>query len=563
MKKYFLKPVALKFIIPFFLILAALVIHSCKRDNKNNSPTADAVSQAKAWYESAYPVSGTTGGTLITQTVGGTHDLTQWVKPDWQHTVSYARLGKNVIEMPVDPASKFGSTLKIGNKLLNKAYSRSYFLLLNDGKTYQAYILTILADSSYVNNDLSKLAHNTYRKLDADFSGKIIYFTPRGAYLGGYGYKNGKLVAPPTATSQQTGPQQIQSVNTGNLKPHAIVQQCTDWYIAYFIDGVFQDADYLTTTCVEVDDGNNNASNNPPPPPPCPAGSHPGPPVTPPCIPLSSIDAVNSGHLTTNNLPVPPPDGGAPPPPGQTACSVDGQAKPCPDDITDPCAQKADIAARAANAIIAAQNTLILSNTTSTEVEYGTDQNLTSLTGTSYVNTGVTRGATDAWTPTFSWDSTNGYTVGFSHGHPGDTGPSPIDVYFLASQINTNAALRNNATNKQIYEAKASVTTLTSAGTYVVTINDWTAISTVLTNSYSTPAQVAAFNNNYQAIGQQYISDNGSATKGDAGVFALMQLFPGAINVYYAPTGSNTYTPLTINTAVNGNKTIGNLPCPQ
>jgi len=463
--------------------------------------------------------------------------------------------------MPFDPGAKLNLTLKTNKWVFNKAYSRSYYLLINDNNKYQAYILTIIADSDYVKNDLTKLTHNSYRKLDADFSGLVLYYTPKGDYIGGYGYKDGHLVQPET-TATQSGSKKTQSVNSGALKPNTMVADCVDWYqqtTVYYEDGHSETFDwvYLDTTCTYRDDGTNTGSTPPaappalpPPPPPCPPGTGTG---SSPCSP------VNVDEVKNNNVPLPPNpgDGGAPPPPAQTPCTVN--VKPCPAD--DPCAKKADVVARATNSIIAAQNTSILTNTIAHGAEYGANQNLASLTGSTYVNTPVTtNGGASTWTIGFSWDSTNGYTVGFSHGHPEGYGPSPADVDALFSPINTQSALRNNATNKQIYEEKASVTTMTSTGSYVVTISNWAALNTLLANSYSDATQQFAFESSYQTILTRYQFDNPGATKGDAGAAALIQLFPGMINVYYAPKGTTSYTPITI--GATGAKTITLIQCP-
>ena len=135
MEKHHRKIILLKLIVPLILVFAALIIHSCKKDVKSTQPTDIVISQAKVWYESAYPVN-SANGKLVTQSLN--HDLSQWIKPDWQHTANYKRLGKNVIEMPIDPGAKFSSALKIGKSLFNKSYTRSYYLLLNDGKSYEA-----------------------------------------------------------------------------------------------------------------------------------------------------------------------------------------------------------------------------------------------------------------------------------------------------------------------------------------------------------------------------------------------------------------------------------------
>lgn len=58
-----------------FLIFTAIIIHSCKKDNKNQLQEADItdpnVLAAQAWYNTSYPASATTsaGTTPVTQTI--------------------------------------------------------------------------------------------------------------------------------------------------------------------------------------------------------------------------------------------------------------------------------------------------------------------------------------------------------------------------------------------------------------------------------------------------------------------------------------------------------------
>jgi hypothetical protein len=324
------------------ILFIACIINSCKRDSKSTSPMPSDVDQAKTWYESSYPSSGSTNSSLGTQSTGGSRDLSKLIKPDWQHAASYVSNNKNVIEIPVDPAAKFISTVKIGNKALNKAYSRSSYLLINDGKNYHAYILTIIADSAYVNNDLSKLSHNTYRKQDADFSGLALYYSPKGDYLGGYAYKNGQMVTP-TTTTQQTGGQKIQSVNNGNLKPNDMVVECTDWYqqgVILNADGSIYEVttpwEYIGTTCTSYQSGGSGGSTGTgssggsgsslPSPPPCPPGTTSGIPTTSPCIPRpSTVESIGTGKLKVDYMPLP----------GSSPCSVSTPPVPCPISNSD------------------------------------------------------------------------------------------------------------------------------------------------------------------------------------------------------------------------------------
>ncbi|WP_162429145.1 hypothetical protein [Mucilaginibacter sp. 14171R-50] len=315
------------------LVALCGIIYGCRKEITNSKGstlnTDPAVTDAKTWYESTFPVTGGSNQTVHTSSTGTGFDLSQRVKPDWQHTATYARLGKDVIEMPVDPDSKFNSILKrkINNRAYSKSYTRSSYLLLKDGKGYKAYIMTIVGDSSYIKGNPGKLANNTYRQHDADFSGLVLYFTPKGKYVNGYAYKNGQLVTRASQT-QATGKTRVQ-----------LAEICTDWYDEILINDVIVSSTYLYTTC----EGGYEEPNNPgtsgspaPPPPPDPCAPPPPPVTPPPSVPdpptVPPAPLAMPGHIAINNVP----GGGFPPPTDED--------DPCPPNdydiinkVKDPC----------------------------------------------------------------------------------------------------------------------------------------------------------------------------------------------------------------------------------
>lgn len=249
------------------IIFTALIINSCRKESNPAQPTASdpAISQAKAWYEDKYLAS-TNANTLaaartslsINRSVitrpainrSTRFEFSQTIKPDWSHAASYIRLKKNVVEVPVDPASNFNLQLKNGltGKInFSKKYSRTSFLLLNDGKKYTAYIMMILADSAYIGNDLKKLSHNNYRHHDPEFAGAVLYFTPKGQYVNGFTYRNGQLVLSAATTPSIGKASQNIKTRAAQLKREDL--SCTDWYADYYIDNVLVDSQYLGTTC--------------------------------------------------------------------------------------------------------------------------------------------------------------------------------------------------------------------------------------------------------------------------------------------------------------------------
>lgn len=273
----------------FFLISFSFIINSCKKDSKYYTQVSfnSEIEQAKNWYESLYPSTAVSNTKLISNATGNSINFSKRIKPDWGKSSSYSRLGKKVIEMPIPTDNNFGAeykNTKTGEVYSGKKYNRTYFLLLNNGKNYQAFIMMIMADPAYVNNDFSKLSHNTYRKHDADFSGLVLYFTPDGRYVGGYKYVNGQLITSSSVTQTQS----VQSSKTTNgIKT---LSDCTDYYLITYYDDGSQDAQYLGTYCPPCSEqdvnvngcstGGSNpggASGPPPPPANCGGGTSPSP----------------------------------------------------------------------------------------------------------------------------------------------------------------------------------------------------------------------------------------------------------------------------------------------
>jgi len=321
MKKRYLKSINFRISIFAMFLATALIIHSCKKDNKSQTDTSSStpvISQAKQWYETTYPTN--TSATVkqttqsINQITNTSFDYTQHLKPDWQHAAIYSRLGAAVVELPLDASSdKIGIAFKnqtTNKEIYKQQYSRSSFLLLNYGTGYQAYIMTIVADSAYLKGNLSKLANNTYRKHDADFSGVVMYFTPKGNFAGSFCYKNGQLILP--ASQNQAS---VQNVNAPKLQTNeaAAPVSCTDWYADYYLDGEYINSDFLGTTCDGGGGGGNsggsggNGSGSG-----TSGGSSGGSPVIPPCIPPQST---GTDATTTGNLIINAPIGSEPPPP--------------------------------------------------------------------------------------------------------------------------------------------------------------------------------------------------------------------------------------------------------
>ncbi len=238
-----------KLLFKFYAVLLAglvlFVVHSCRKDANHNDSldpqiTDTEVLAAKNWYESAYPQSAATPEKLRTLGTGNSGHADQFIKPNWRHAAKYKRFNNDVIEMPLDSAGKFNFTLQnaTANKIIAAKFTKTTYLVFKTDSGYQAYIMLVIADSAYVNNDFSKVSLNTYRKHVADFTGSVFYFTPKGKYVSGYAYKDGKLINPAANPAQSVN--RVKKVSS---------QSCFAWYCITFNDSGVVDVAYMYTEC--------------------------------------------------------------------------------------------------------------------------------------------------------------------------------------------------------------------------------------------------------------------------------------------------------------------------
>ncbi|RFZ85196.1 hypothetical protein DYU05_06235 [Mucilaginibacter terrenus] len=117
---------------------------------------------------------------------------------------------------------------------------------------------------------------------------------------------------------------------------------------------------------------------------------------------------------------------------------------------------------------------------------------------------------------------------GWNHAHPGNSGPSPDDVFLLIENLSQPDLVSTGATAIKYYRDSASITVVTSQGNYVVTVKDWGKLQAAYERFSDDPG---GFDDEYRDFAgiylQQYATANGSAS-----IYALSQLLGASINVY-------------------------------
>ncbi len=320
------------------IALTAVIIGSCKKDNQSATPPATnpaAVTEAKSWYEKAYPAN----TKLATQASSVGQDWSQGVKPDWDKGATYTRYEDDVVELPVDAA--ISGKLNIGIKEqttgteYKSANSKSSFLLIKSLGIYHAYIMTIIGDPTYLKGDLTKLDRNKYNKRDSDFTGVVLYSTPKGKFVNAWTYKNGAIsgqISPDSAAAgaATTSKEQINTVKT-NL---VAITTCYTWTQTSSYDGTSTGTVELESYCItsytgSLDSGSGSGGGGSIPVTGTGGGgggggAAPSPAPKIPCVPTTAVDNVGKvsvNSVTVNKVQPLPGDPGFPPPTG-TPCTT-------------------------------------------------------------------------------------------------------------------------------------------------------------------------------------------------------------------------------------------------
>lgn len=510
-----------------FFLFSALLIYGCKKEFQHDSEDIEdtSVLNAKEWYEEVYPTK-----TLNKSVMGGELnlevDLSQLIQPDWHKARTYERYGSGVIELPIASPHKFRSIL--GHGADKRAYgqkgnTKSSFVILNTNGKYEAFVMTLVADSAYLAGDLTKLDKNTYNKRDPKYSGLVLYFSPKGKYLGGWRYKNGELI-----TSSAINPSQVDTKTKSavNYKPANNEQiYCEDWYwITENEDGVITSVTYMYTKCF-YPLGSGGGDDGPPPPK---------------CNRSISLN----GKAVTGNAPWEPgptqpgDDGGFPPPPPPNStgdgCAVNGNPPPLldtakRDTLIDTCAQIRQIKNNMLDAAISQQLTSLKDKIKDgSPIEWGYSQNLHNWPGGNYDIGTIKYGDDHHVTLPITWRSDVGFTLGIIHTHPKGDQPSPQDVFGLLDPLK-NSDLRNGGIAAiNYYKANFTATIVVYDATYVMKIRDI--------------AQLQALENDFNTNNAIFIERLQTAirTNGDLDA-GFLSIFGKAVNLYKSDANNNLF----------------------
>lgn len=214
----------------------------------------------------------------------------------------------------------------------------------------------------------------------------------------------------------------MQSTDGPVLKPDKMVQQCTDWYLDYYIDGIFDHSVYIGRTCVTVDDG--TGAGHPA------GGDSPPAPCAPPAPPVQA--GINGSHLSINFIPPPSPCTPVPPKVKDTI-------------LTDPCSAAKTTAGTSTNNITT--NNSSVNSAFSSAIGFGNNGKEAAFhvdkAGSTYTASTPVQTAEGA---AFSSTNYNANTVAIGHSHDASSfpQPSPYDIYQLGELAVLHSSIKTD-----------------------------------------------------------------------------------------------------------------------
>lgn len=284
-----------------------LMVLACQKDklnqstsNENDDATSMSVAEAKTWFEAnKQPDMVLKDGNLKEIKKIG-------IKPDWGSGATSKNSDIEVVETDLQVQGDFGfadessySQWKVNkDNTLISSVTRMVFMKNKKSGKIDQFLMTIVGNKDYHDNNAGQLVGNAYLKRDKHFSGHIYYHDLAGNFVNGWKYEKGKLVAESTQTTGEVLPIHLKSATCSTYTIYTIYVDCTDWYVKGIWDRVSCGAPYAVETGSYTD-----CMINPPNSGGGGGGYNPAPP-TPPAPPCDCVNICNTcgGCLDTNQL---------------------------------------------------------------------------------------------------------------------------------------------------------------------------------------------------------------------------------------------------------------------
>lgn len=232
----FMKGLALAFIV--FLIFYACTSEQDYIVNDKDAQQVEPLTTANAhaWYEKNF-------GTTPQLKSGGEEELAV-LMPDWNLSHLYEDSLWYAVELPLNTAEHahvYLMTKEVneyaeanGDKSLTRQVLRLIVLRNKESGDTYSFMMAVLPDLDYMLKKGESIEENKYLTRDSDFSGLAYFYTVDGAFVNGWMYRDGKIVAGTHLEEDNAG-----------TKAAIIVDKAYCYYQDIYIGGVFQNTRYI------------------------------------------------------------------------------------------------------------------------------------------------------------------------------------------------------------------------------------------------------------------------------------------------------------------------------
>ncbi len=166
--------------------------------------------------------------------------------------------------------------------------------------------------------------------------------------------------------------------------------------------------------------------------------------------------------------------------------------------------------------------------------------------------------STNTFTPNFTWNSTDGYTIGSDHGHPGNTGPSPADLVNAHEFLSNSDLVAGGKDAIDYFKDNFTTTITTDDATYIVRVTDWDKLGKLYDDYYKNAESEKNGNDDYQLYRQECKNKDPDVSLGDQSVYAALKLYGNAISIAKGDGTASDFTPMKI---ADGH--LASVPCPN
>jgi hypothetical protein len=515
-KNHYLALVALSMLI--------ILIYSCRKDFLSGEDINPEVEWAKNYFkESLLPnegnlvnphlyVENALRATLMSQ------KKENMKIPIWQKAMEGKTKLYDFVEVPLKYTSKVTpmlyiheegtSTVRTANKNVLKASLERLIIYKNKNGRIDQRIISFIPTEQYLARHNGDISHNRINKLDKDFDGTLIYRKWNGEFLFALLMKDGKAIKKLSlAQKMKLNKTAFRGEDCEDIDIYEWFQVCSyygDDPNPYSCDEPY--SEYVTTLRFCVPNGDDD-----------------------PCLDPANFNSAECG--------------------GDVGC------RGCDDELASTEAICDGLARMKAQARIQRIKSITESmesyNSNFTD-EYGSEVNLSSPNNdTLFMSPNfVTDNLPDQVSLGFSWNSSEGYTVGWLHDHPAGTPPDLADLFAMAQSYYDPELVNAGSSAQQFYKDHVTTTVLTTDYTYKVTVKDWDLFLKYNNDFYKDHED--DITSAYQVLASSYQQANGS-TERDALMHTLLQYYSTFFNIYRAETGTTNFKAMKLDS--NGNIT--------